>query len=84
MQGDCLTTTRGRELIRGDEEPRAYGLRTQSSGYHERERGQVMISNELLVEALWIAKDNFDYDGEYDKANKVESYINKLEGESNE
>jgi hypothetical protein len=43
-----------------------------------------MISNELLVEALWIAKDNFDYDGEYDKANKVESYINKLEGENNE
>ena len=39
-----------------------------------------MISNELLVEALWISKDNFDYDGEYDKANKVESHINKLEG----
>jgi hypothetical protein len=43
-----------------------------------------MISNELLVEALWIAKDNFDYDGEYEKAKEVESHINELEGKNNE
>jgi hypothetical protein len=43
-----------------------------------------MISNKLLIEALWIAKDNFDFDGEYNKANKVELYIYELEGKDNE
>jgi hypothetical protein len=42
------------------------------------------MDKDILIEALWIAKDNFDYDGEYDKANQVESYINKLEGKDNE
>jgi hypothetical protein len=40
-----------------------------------------MISNELLVEALWIAKDNFDYDAEYHKAEAVERYIEELSNE---
>jgi len=40
-----------------------------------------MISNELLVEALWIAKDNFDYDAEYDKAEAVKRHIEELSNE---
>lgn len=36
------------------------------------------MNKDTLIEALWIAKDNFDYDGEYAKANQVESYINEL------
>jgi len=40
-----------------------------------------MITNELLVEALWIAKDNFDYDAEYHKAEAVERHIEELTNE---
>ena len=36
------------------------------------------MNKELLIEALWVAKDNFDYDGEHDKANQVESYIKEI------
>ena len=43
-----------------------------------------MITNELLIEALWVAKDNFDYDAEYHKAEAIERHIKELEGESNE
>lgn len=43
------------------------------------------MNKELLIEALEIAKDNFDYDAEYHKAEAVEEYIKQLqEGESNE
>jgi hypothetical protein len=40
-----------------------------------------MITNELLIEALWVAKDNFDYDAEYHKAEAVEEYIKQLQEE---
>jgi hypothetical protein len=36
------------------------------------------MNKDILIEALDIAKDNFDYDGEYDKANQVRSYIKEL------
>lgn len=43
------------------------------------------MNKELLIEALEIAKDNFDYDAEYHKAEAVEVYIKQLlEGEVNE
>jgi hypothetical protein len=42
------------------------------------------VNREILIEALEIAKNNFDYDGEYDKASEVLAYLQKLEGESNE
>jgi hypothetical protein len=42
------------------------------------------MNKEILIEALEIAKNNFDYDGEYDKAAEVLAYIQKLEGEGNE
>ncbi len=42
------------------------------------------MDKEILIEALEIAKNNFDYDGEYDKASEVLAYIQKLEGEGNE
>jgi hypothetical protein len=42
------------------------------------------MNKEILIEALEIAKNNFDYDGEYDKAAGVLAYIQKLEGEGNE
>jgi hypothetical protein len=43
-----------------------------------------MITNDLLIEALWIAKDNFDYDAKYHKAEAIERYIKELEEESDE
>ena len=39
------------------------------------------MDNELLIEALNIAKDNFDYDAEYHKAEAIERYIKELKGE---
>jgi len=41
------------------------------------------MTNDLLIEALWIARDNFDYDAEYHKAEAIERYIKELE-EDNE
>ena len=43
-----------------------------------------MITNELLIEALEIAKDNFDYDAEYHKAEAIEKYLKELQEEENE
>jgi hypothetical protein len=40
------------------------------------------VNREILIEALEIAKNNFDYDGEYDKASEVLAYLQKLEEES--
>jgi hypothetical protein len=40
------------------------------------------MTNDLLIEALWIAKDNFDYDAEYHKAEAIERYIKELEEKS--
>lgn len=48
MQRDCTKTAGRLELIRGNEEPRTYGLRTQPSGYHEGKRGQVMIKVDTI------------------------------------
>jgi len=45
----------------------------------ERERGQG-VNTQLLIEALWIAKDNFDYDGEHEKAEQIGEYIKELGG----
>jgi len=39
-----------------------------------------MINKELLIESLQIAKDNFDYDSEYHKAEAIERYLIELEG----
>jgi hypothetical protein len=36
------------------------------------------MNKELLIESLHIAKDNFDFDGEYDKAEIVQDYIDEL------
>ena len=33
-----------------------------------------------LIEALAIARDNFDYDNEHDKAQAVRDYIEQLKG----
>ncbi len=41
-----------------------------------------MITNELLIEALEIAKNNFDYDAEYHKAEAIERYLKELEDEN--
>ena len=38
------------------------------------------MNKETLIEALEIAKNNFDYDGEYDKAAEVLEYLKELEG----
>ena len=43
-----------------------------------------MITNELLVEALEIAKDNFDYDAEYHKAEAIERYLKELQEDDSE
>jgi hypothetical protein len=43
-----------------------------------------VITNELLIEALEIAKNSFDYDAEYHKSEAIERYIKELEGESDE
>jgi hypothetical protein len=40
------------------------------------------MNKEILIEALEIAKNNFDYDGEYDKAGQVLAYIQELEAEN--
>ena len=40
------------------------------------------MNKEVLIEALEIAKNNFDYDGEYDKAVEVLRYLKELEGEN--
>jgi hypothetical protein len=37
-----------------------------------------MITKDLLIEALSIAKDNYDYDNEDDKAQAIEKYIEGL------
>ena len=39
------------------------------------------MNKEILIEALWIAKDNFDYDAEYHKAEAIERYIKQLQEE---
>ena len=44
-------------------------------------KGTKVITNELLIEALEIAKNNFDYDAEYHKAEAIERYLKELEGE---
>lgn len=36
------------------------------------------MDKDTLIEALEIAKDNFDYDAEYHKAEAVEEYIKQL------
>ena len=41
------------------------------------------MNKEILIEALWIAKDSFDYDAEYHKAEAVEEYIKQLQEEGN-
>jgi hypothetical protein len=40
------------------------------------------MNKETLIEALEIAKNNFDYDGEYDKAAEVVAYLKELEEEN--
>jgi hypothetical protein len=42
------------------------------------------MDKEILIEALEIAKNNFDYDGEYDKSELVQEYIKQLQGEDDE
>ena len=37
------------------------------------------MDKDILIEALEIAKNNFDYDAEYNKAEAVEEYIKQLE-----
>lgn len=39
------------------------------------------MNKELLIEALIIAKDNFDYDAEYLKSESVERYLKELANE---
>lgn len=39
------------------------------------------MNKKILIEALEIAKSNFDYDGEYDKSYEVVEYLKKLEQE---
>lgn len=43
-----------------------------------------MITNELLIEALEIAKNSFDYDAEYHKAEAIERYLKELQEDENE
>ena len=43
-----------------------------------------MITNELLIEALEIAKNNFDYDAEYHKAEAIERYLKEIQEDENE
>jgi hypothetical protein len=47
-----------------------------------RKRRRQRMNKEILIEALEIAKNNFDYDGEYDKAGQVLAYLQELEGEN--
>ena len=37
------------------------------------------MDKDILIEALEIAKNNFDYDAEYHKAEAVAEYIKQLE-----
>ena len=39
------------------------------------------MNKEILIEALYIAKDDFDFDGEHHKAEQVMSYIEELNNE---
>lgn len=39
------------------------------------------MNKEVLIEALYIAKDDFDFDGEDDKASQIEAYIKELMNE---
>jgi hypothetical protein len=42
------------------------------------------MNREILIEALEIAKNSFDYDAEFDKAEAIQEYIQQLqEGDSN-
>jgi hypothetical protein len=41
---------------------------------------KMTIDKEILIEALEIAKNNFDYDAEFDKAEAVQKYIKQLQG----
>ena len=43
-----------------------------------------MITNELLIEALEIAQNSFDYDAEYHKAEAIERYLKELQEDENE
>jgi hypothetical protein len=52
--------------------------RTHTQTVQKEER---VMNKEILIEALWIAKDNFDYDAEYHKAEAVEEYIKQLQEE---
>lgn len=36
------------------------------------------MNKELLIEALHIAKDDFDFDGEHEKAEAIGSYIKEI------
>jgi hypothetical protein len=40
-----------------------------------------MITKDLLIEALWIAKDNYDFDNEDSKAEAIQQYIKELSDE---
>lgn len=40
-----------------------------------------MITKELLIEALNIAKDNFDFDAEYHKSEAIEEHLKELANE---
>ena len=36
------------------------------------------MNKDLLIESLNIAKDNFDFDGEYDKSDQIHNYLIEL------
>jgi hypothetical protein len=44
-------------------------------------KGTRIMDKEILIEALEIAKNSFDYDAEYHKAEAVEEYIKQLQEE---
>ena len=54
-----------------------YSRRTKGGEYDFTDLQEVK-EPKILIEALEIAKNNFDYDGEYGKANAVRKYINEL------
>jgi hypothetical protein len=39
------------------------------------------MNKEILIEALEIAKNSFDYDAEYHKAEAIERYLKELQEE---
>jgi hypothetical protein len=49
-----------------------------------REKEKMTMDREILIEALEIAKNSFDYDAEYHKAKAVQEYIKQLEGGDDE